>query len=141
MFTSSWGLLHRANRSRNGTAAVELAVCLPFLMIISIGSIEATNAIFLTQRLTSAAYEGARTAITPGQTTAGATAAANSVITQFGISGATVSITPTVTTSMTTGTQITVKVTAPFSSNSYMQPFIVGKVINNLTATVVMLHQ
>ena len=141
MFTTGWGSRRHASRNRNGIAAVELAICLPVLMIIALGSIEATNAIFLKQRLTSAAYEGARAAIAPGQTTAGATAAANSVLTQFGISGTTVTVNPNVTTATATGTQITVSVTAPFGSNSCMQPFIVGKVLNNVTATVVMIHQ
>jgi Flp pilus assembly protein TadG len=120
---------------------VELAFCLPILMIIVLGSIEATNAIFLKEHLTSAAYEGARSAITPGQTSAGATQAAQNVLTQFGISEGTVTITPTITASTPTGTQVTVNVTAPLSSNSCMQPYIIGKGITSVGATVVMNHQ
>jgi Flp pilus assembly protein TadG len=131
----------RVTQRRKGSATVELAVCLPVLMIIAMGSIEATNAIFLKQHLTSAAYEGARAAIAPGQTSAGATTAAQSVLTAFGISGATVTITPTVTTSTSSGTQITVTVSAPLSSNSWMSPFIVGKTITTVAATAIMDHQ
>jgi Flp pilus assembly protein TadG len=110
-------------------------------MVVAMGAIEATNAIFLKDRLTSAAYEGARSATTPGQTTAGATTVATNILTQFGISGGQVTITPTVTASTAAGTQVTVSVTAPFSSNSWMQSFIVGKALSNVTATAVMDHQ
>ena len=63
---------HRVARraSRKGTATVEFAVCLPVLVTIVLGSIEATNAIFLKQHLTAAAYEGARKATTPAETSA-----------------------------------------------------------------------
>jgi Flp pilus assembly protein TadG len=128
-------------KSRRGTAAVEFAVCLPILLTIVLGSIEATNAIFLKEHLTTAAYEGARSATTPGQTITGATEAANQVLAQFGILGGAVAITPAITVSTPTGTPVTVSVSAPLGPNSYMQPFIVGKVINNVTATVVMIHQ
>jgi Flp pilus assembly protein TadG len=110
-------------------------------MVVAMGSIEATNAIFLKDRLTSAAYQGARAATTPGQTSAGATTVASNVLTQFSISGGQVTITPTVTASTATGTQVTVSVTAPFSSNSWMHTFIVGNILSNVTATVVMDHQ
>jgi Flp pilus assembly protein TadG len=120
---------------------VELAICLPILVTLVLGSIEATNAIYLKERLTSAAYEGARSATTPGRTAAAATATVNNVLAQFGISDATVTITPTVSVSTTTGTQVTVSVSAPFSSNSCMPPLIVGNVMNDMTATVIMVHQ
>ena len=66
---------------------MELAICLPMLVLIAFGSIEATNAISLKHRLTCAAYQGARLAITPGQANSTAVAAAKSVLTQFGITG------------------------------------------------------
>lgn len=50
-------------RLRRGAATVELAICLPFLVILVFGAIEASNMIFVKQAITAAAYEGARTAI------------------------------------------------------------------------------
>jgi Flp pilus assembly protein TadG len=126
---------------RKGTAAVELAVCLPLLISVAIGSIEATNAIFVMQHCTSAAYEGARTAIAPGQTTAGATTSANAILNQFGLTGGSVTVTPSVTASTAVGTQVTVSVSVPFSSNSWVPAFILGKVLPTIQATVVMIHQ
>jgi len=130
-----------ATQNRRGAATVELAICLPLMVTVILGSIETTNAIFLKQRLTSAAYEGARSATSPGQTVSGATTAATNVLTAFKISGSTVTITPTVGTATTTGTTVTVSVSAPFSSNACMQPFIIGKTIGNVTAVVIMDHQ
>jgi Flp pilus assembly protein TadG len=131
----------RDGRSRRGMATVELAVCLPVLVVIVFGFMEATNAIFLKERLTSAAYEGARRVTAPTQTSATGIAAANAVLTQFGISGSSVTVTPTVTSSTATGTKVTVTVSAPFSSNSCMKPFIIGKQLVNISASAVMSHQ
>ena len=128
-------------QKRFGTATVELAVCLPMLVTFGLGTIETTNAIFLKQRLTTASYECARSASAPGQTSAGATTVANNVLSQLAISGGTVTITPTVTALTSPGTPIIVKIAAPTSSNLCMPPFVVGKVISSVTATVVMNHQ
>ena len=46
---------------------VEFAVCLPMLMVLMLGSIEATSAIFLKQSLVAAAYEGVREAVGEGE--------------------------------------------------------------------------
>ncbi len=131
----------RAVSSRKGTAAVELALCMTFLLVMALGSIEATNAIFLKQRLTAAAYEGARKATTLGQTGVAGTTSAQSVLTQFGIVGGTVSITPNIAGTMSTGTQVSVNVKAPLSSNTCITAYIIGKAISNVGATVVMDHQ
>jgi Flp pilus assembly protein TadG len=132
----------RGGRSRSGAATVELAICLPILMSVALGSIEATDAIFLTEHCTSAAYEGARAATTPGQTAAGAITVANNVLTQLGITGGTVTVTPSVTATTAVGTQVSVYVSVPFSnSNSWVAPFILGRVMTTVQATVVMIHQ
>ena len=44
---------------RNGSAVVELAICLPIVMGLVWGTIELSNSIFLKQTITSAAHEGA----------------------------------------------------------------------------------
>ncbi len=53
-------------RRRSAVAAVEFAVCLPVIILLMYGSIEASSYIFLKQSLNAAAYEGAREAIRPG---------------------------------------------------------------------------
>lgn len=49
---------HQRNR-QTGAAIVELAVCLPVLVLMVWGTIEVAGSIFMKQTLTSAAHEGA----------------------------------------------------------------------------------
>ncbi len=46
-------------RRRRGMAVVEMAFCLPVIVLIIFGGIQAANLIFLKQAVTEAAYEGA----------------------------------------------------------------------------------
>lgn len=105
-------------RGRWGAATVELAVCLPMMMTIVLGSIEATNAVFLRQALAQAAYEGARAASTSGVDDATARARCQAVLTARNIHGATITITPTIVTNTARGTDVTVQVAAPVTANS-----------------------
>jgi len=139
MIGSEWTC--REGRSRKGIATVELAVCLPIMVILVLGFIEASSAIFLKQRLTASAYEGVRKVTAPTKTSADGITAANDVLTQFGISGGTITVTPNVTAATATGTQVSVKVEAPISSNSCIKPFIIGKTFTKIQATVVMIRQ
>jgi len=62
-------LKHARRRTRNrrlskgrgpvGTVIVEMAICLPVMMLLVFGCLELNSSIFLSQTLTSAAYEGA----------------------------------------------------------------------------------
>jgi len=114
----------RRRRSRSGIAVVEFAICLPILMAMVMGVIEASNAVFLQQALTSASYEAANVASAIGGTSAEATTRANAVLTALGIKNSTVSISPTVTTATPIGTTIVVTVSAPFASNSLVFGYI-----------------
>lgn len=114
----------RRRRSRAGIAVVEFAVCLPILMAMVMGVIEASNAVFVQQALTSASYEAANVASAIGGTSAEATTRANAVLTALGIKNSTVTITPTVTTATPIGTTIVVTVSAPFASNSLVFGYI-----------------
>lgn len=107
----------RRRASRRGIAATEFAVCLPVLMLLVIGTIEASNALFVQQALTSAAYEAANVASATGGTSTSAQTRANSVLSSLGVSSATVTISPVVTTSTALGTQITITCSVPLSSN------------------------
>src|SRR5262249_25541858 len=56
------------DKRRLGSAAVELAVALPFLCIIMVGMMEYGRAIMLKHALTDCARQACRSAILPGQT-------------------------------------------------------------------------
>ena len=57
-------------RRQRGMAAVEFAVCLPVLVLLVFGAIEASSFIFLKQALTVAAYEGVRETVRIGSNNA-----------------------------------------------------------------------
>jgi hypothetical protein len=52
-----------STRRRRAAATVELAVLLPIIFVIVLGSIESASAIFLRQALVQAAYEAAKVAV------------------------------------------------------------------------------
>ncbi len=119
-------------KQRRGAAIVEFAVCLPIVMILILGSIEATSAIFLRQALTTSAYEGIREAIRTSSTTAEATARAQTVLTSRQVRGSTIRFTPALTESAARGSNIVIEISAPFGANS---PFM-GRVIADRINTV-----
>jgi len=89
------------------------------MLLITFGSIEAANSIYLKQMLTQAAYEGARVGTTPGATSADAEAIARQILDARSVQGATIVVAPTVTSTTPSGAEITVTVTAPANSNSF----------------------
>lgn len=88
------------------------------LMALVFGTIEASNAIFLQQALTAAAYEAGNVVSATGGVTSDGVTRANQVLTGLGVSSATISISPNVTASTPTGTTIVVSCSAPLTANS-----------------------
>ncbi|MEZ6064652.1 MAG: TadE/TadG family type IV pilus assembly protein [Planctomycetaceae bacterium] len=104
--------------SRRG-AAVEFAVCLPVMLMIVFGSIEAANAIYLKQIVTQAAYETARVVTTPGNTAADARAFGEHVLAARSVENATITISPEASSTTPSGQLMTITVSAPSDSNFY----------------------
>lgn len=107
-----------AEQPRRATATVELAICLPVMLILTFGAIEASNGIYLKQIVTQASYEGARVATTVGATQADAEAFAQQVLDARDIQGATIDIQPKINSTTPSGTEVTVTVTAPSNANA-----------------------
>lgn len=103
---------------RSGVAAVEFALCLPLLMLLVFGSIEAANAIYLRQAMTIAAYESVQVASAFGGTEPEAIARGEEILATFNVSNATIEVQPKITANIKGGTPITVTVEAPTNSNS-----------------------
>ena len=119
---------------RRGAAAAELAVCLPLIILLVLATIEACTMIYLKQSLTVAAYEGARTALTPGATSADVTTQATQVLTDRDVQGGSVALTPLVFETAATGSYLRVQATAPCDMNGGLGSwFYQGK---SLTGTV-----
>ncbi len=111
----------RSKRCRPAVAAVELAVCLPLMVIFTFSSIEMCSAIYLRQTLTIAAYEGARVACHPQGLTGDAVAAAQRILTERRINGGTIATNPSNFDGVAKGTVIRVNVTAPAGPNSLLR--------------------
>ena len=119
---------HQARRS--GVAAAEFAVCLPLLMILFIGTIEACTMIYLKQTLSVAAYEGVRTALQTAATDADVVASANNILTARNVQGGTVTVSPGPVEDQPIQTWITVTVQAPAASNSVISSFYSAQTIS-----------
>lgn len=124
---------------RSGVAAVELAVCLPILLLLFVGMIEACTMIFLKQSLSIAAYEGMHTALQAEKTAADVEAACDAILTQRRVTGSSVVCDPGNFENLTPGTFFTVRVSAPTTGNSLLPLHFFGNV--DLTAEVTMLKE
>ena len=109
----------RARRLRRAIATVELAVCLPLLVLIVFGSIQAADLIYLKHAVTSAAYEGLMEVSKPNATNASVTARAQQVLDARSVSSSTIQIKPngTQVDQLTAGDDVRVVVTANVTAN------------------------
>ncbi len=110
---------------RQGTATVELAVCLPMLVVLVFGSIQACDLIFLKHTVTAAAYEGSLELVRPDSTIEKVRTRVDQVLGLSGVTNYSVSIRPDgVNLAETTaGTPITVVVSANVKSNLMLSGF------------------
>jgi Flp pilus assembly protein TadG len=111
---------------RRGAAAAEAAICLPVLLLIALGAIQAASMIFAKQALTAAAYEGARVAIGVDATPTEVEAACQHILTERGIVDSSITIDPIDPANAAVGSYITVSATAPSDSNSLLRGWYFG---------------
>lgn len=102
---------------RRGAALVELAVCLPVLILLVFATLETCSAIFLKQTLQIASYEAVRVAVRDGATSAGAISAATQILDDRQIKGYDISIVPAEVEQAEEGTAVVVRITAPCAAN------------------------
>lgn len=124
---------------RRGVAAVEFAVCLPMLILLFVGMIEACTMIFLKQSLSVAAYEGIHTGLLSNATAADIQTTCNAILTQRRVVGGQVVVTPSNLTTVQPGEYFTVRVSAPTTGNSFLPLRFFGNV--NLAAEATMLKE
>jgi hypothetical protein len=104
--------------SRRAAATLELAVCLPVIVTIVLGTIEAANSIFLKPSLTIAAYESARVASAPSGTYDGAVKRAKELMYAKGLRKFDISISPKQIDKAQSGKEVVVTVTTYANANS-----------------------
>ena len=105
-------------RPRKGAAIIELAVCLPLLVIVSLATIEACAMIFLKQTLAVAAFEGARTGLLPGSAPMNVEAQCALIMNDHSISTFSVAMQPSDPSALLDGDYFRVEVSAPCAPNS-----------------------
>ena len=121
--------------ARRGIAVAELAVCLPVLILICFGTLEACGMCFLKQSMAIASYEAARVSLIPETTTDDVAYQAELILTNRRVNDFTVTVTPDVETA-NVGDYISVTSTAPCGSNSLIGSFFFGG--KQITSTVQM---
>ena len=109
---------------RRGVAVSELAVCMPVLVLILLGTIESCAMIFLQQSLSIAAYEGARISLVPNAKVANVEYQCELILKGRGVNGATAKVTPFDFSKAPEGSWIKVETSAPFNSNSLVGGWI-----------------
>lgn len=109
----------RSRRHCGGVAAVEFALCLPIIVLLVLGAMEASTMIFLKQSLSVAAYEGARTAVVPNATTADVVDTCEQILADRRVSGATIQVTPDVE-DANIGEFMNITVSAPCNDNTIL---------------------
>lgn len=116
----------RRPRRRRATTVVEFAVTLPLVLFLFFGSIEFARVNMLRHTVAQAAYEGARRGIVPGATADEVRTVAQEILDSAFASSYTITVTPSTITRSTT--QVTVDISLPLATNSWIVPdFFAGK--------------
>ncbi len=115
----------RPRRLRKGVAATEFAMVIPLLLIITFGTIETCSVIFLKEKITIAAHEGARVSIQKMSTNAGVVAAVQDYLDVRGVDYSPLSQSQAISVSPLPESAgrlqpITVTVTAPVNGNGML---------------------
>ena len=112
----------RKSPKRRAAATVELAVCLPVIVILAIGSMESASMIFLRQAMVQSAYESVKEAVKTNGSKATALTRGQEVLAFRDISGESITFEPSNVDDLAPGTPVTVTVSAPGDANSVI-PF------------------
>jgi hypothetical protein len=107
-----------ASQKRKAAAIIELAVCLPLLVLVTLGTIEACAMLFLKQTLAIAAFEGARLGVVPGSESFNVEAQSQLILTDHAVQGYSISMEPADPRTLSSGDYMRVTVTAPCAPNS-----------------------
>lgn len=105
-------------RLRKGIATVELAMVLPVMLILVLGTIEVCQRIFLRQSSLLVAYEGARLAARSITSSQDVISRCNAMLEQRRVVGGQVEIIPENLLALAPGDLFTIRVTVPWASNS-----------------------
>lgn len=103
---------------RRGAAVVELAVCMPVILLVVMGAIQASSMTFLRQALVQSAYETVRESVKTSGSQAVGLQLGQQVLTSRDIQGFNINFQPANVDDLDRGTPVTVTVTAPSDPNT-----------------------
>ena len=124
---------------RQGSATVELAVCLPVLLLVVLGSIEAAGLTFTRQAMVQTAYEAASVAIRHDATNQTAVNAANQVARGRNLKGVNIRFDPSDVSRVARGQTITVTASVAASEGRSLKSNLIKT--NTITAKAVMIKE
>ena len=125
--------------NRHGVAATELAVCMPIILVLILGTMQACSMFYLKQNLTVSAYEGIRTSVEYRVQDDDVRATCLQILADRNVQGGAVTIEPSNFTQQPPGTWITVTVTAPTKRNSPVGCWFYQA--NDMTASATMMKE
>jgi Flp pilus assembly protein TadG len=111
----------RRRRPRCGAVVTEFAICAPILFFFFFAALEFARVNMIRQSVENAVYEGSRRGIVPGATADDCRNAAQAVLNTIFANNATVTVVPAVISPNTT--DVTVSISVPLNSNSWVAPF------------------
>lgn len=131
--------VHHGSRNfiHRGVAAVELAICLPLLVMLVLATIEACTMIFLSHSLTIAGYESVRVAINYDGTNADVISRCDEIINERNVIDSNMLLSVSDVATVPRGTPISITVTAPCDSNAIIPPWFFGGQTLSTTTTMV----
>jgi Flp pilus assembly protein TadG len=111
-------LRQRRPADRRGSVLTELAICLPVLTLLILGSIDIANTIHLKHSVTIAAYEAGQTSTCQGGSEAAGRTKGLAIFTDRAITGGTITYSPPINAATLPGTYITITASAPTNNNT-----------------------
>lgn len=128
--------IYRSRRSateRRGAALVEFAIIAPVFFLLVLGIFEFGRGMMVQAMLASAAQQGARAGALTNAQTSDVTTAANQYLTPGGISGATITVTPSPPSSALPGQDVKVTVSVSYAHVSWLPSpaFLISKTLSS----------
>lgn len=114
-----------------GTAVTELAICLPLLVLITLGTVEACSMLYLQQKLETAAYEGSRVGCVPDATAANVRYQCETLLDAQSVNDYVITLNPSDPASLQQGEFLRVSIEAPCNTNSVIGGwFYMGRLLS-----------
>ena len=111
---------------RHGIAAVELAVCLPILLLVAVAAVETCGMLYVSQTLKIASFEGSRIGVVPDAEASNVKFQCDTLLQGRGVKGYTVTLSPSEPASLNEGDYFRVTVEADYSQNSLLGGLVFG---------------